>query len=51
MITRVELIDIVMPNDCNHYGSAFGGWVMGRIDIAAAVNPFLIQKTTTPTTN
>ena len=37
MITRVELIDIVMPNDCNHYGNAFGGWVMGRIDIAAAV--------------
>lgn len=26
-----------MPNDCNHYGNAFGGWVMGRIDIAAAV--------------
>ncbi len=37
MITRVGLIDIVMPNDCNHYGNAFGGWVMGRIDIAAAV--------------
>jgi len=37
MITRVELNDIVMPNDCNHYGNAFGGWVMGRIDIAAAV--------------
>jgi acyl-CoA thioesterase YciA len=37
MITRVELIDLVMPNDCNHYRNAFGGWVMGRIDIAAAV--------------
>ena len=37
MITRVELIDLVMPNDRNHYGNAFGGWVMGRIDIAAAV--------------
>ena len=37
MITKVLLHDLVMPDNCNYYGNAFGGWIMARIDIAASI--------------
>lgn len=35
--SRVEMIQIVMPGDANVLGTAFGGRVVGWIDLAAAV--------------
>jgi len=35
--SRVEMIELVMPQEINSLGSAFGGWVMSLIDKAAAI--------------
>lgn len=35
--SRVEMTDLVMPQEINPLGSVFGGWVMALMDKAAAV--------------
>lgn len=35
--SRVEMTDLVMPQEINPLGSVFGGWVMSLMDKAAAV--------------
>jgi len=35
--SRVEMTELVMPQDINPLGSAFGGWVMSLMDRAAAM--------------
>ena len=35
--SRVEMTEIVMPNDANPLGNAMGGRVMHWIDVCAAV--------------
>lgn len=35
--SRVEMTELVMPQEINSLGSAFGGWVMSLIDKAAAI--------------
>ncbi len=35
--SRVEMTELVMPQEINPLGSVFGGWVMALIDKAAAI--------------
>ena len=35
--TAVEMTQLVMPQDANNWGTAFGGRILAWIDIAAAV--------------
>ena len=35
--SRVEMTDLVMPQQINPLGSVFGGWVMALMDKAAAM--------------
>ena len=35
--SRVDMTELVMPQEINSLGSAFGGWVMSLIDRAAAI--------------
>jgi len=35
--SRVEMTELVMPQEINPLGSVFGGWVMALIDRAAAI--------------
>ena len=44
--SRVELTEIVMPNDTNQLGNCMGGRVMHFIDIAAAISARRFTRTT-----
>ena len=47
--SRVEMTELVMPNDTNALGNCMGGRVMHLIDIAAAISARRHARTTSVT--